>query len=151
MSVCSFRSCRPSPSTTGGSGGRLSEYCFKAARSCSLMVVRSAFANEPFKAFSQHRRRSWRYAPLPAIFPLGSILTPSAVRTKRTSVRLGRTSRHPTQVRWGTCLGLGPFFAATLICFSRYKSKTYQSSQSSSFLRLRCTMSVSLSGSYSTV
>jgi hypothetical protein len=67
--------------------------------------ILSAFANDPFRLFSQHERRLCRYAPRPASFPVKSTCTPSGRRTKRTIVRFARMVRHPTQVRWGMCFG----------------------------------------------
>jgi hypothetical protein len=67
--------------------------------------ILSAFANDPFRLFSQHERRLCRYAPRPASFPVKSTCTPSGRRTKRTIVRFARMVRHPTQVRCGMCFG----------------------------------------------
>lgn len=78
------------------------------------MVVRKAFASGPLRALSQQLRRSCRYAPRPASLPVGSIRAPSSTRTMRIRLRLGKTWRQPTQVRWGTCLGFRTPFSAIL-------------------------------------
>src|SRR3989304_1885570 len=48
-----------------------------------------------------------RWAPRPGRLPVGSGSPPAGVRTRRTSSRLAVVEPQLTQVRWGTCLGLG--------------------------------------------
>lgn len=76
---------------------------FNRARSSAVNSALSACIKAPFIPCAQHSRRSCKYAPRPANFPVGSTCTPSAVRTIRTICLFGKTSRHPTQVLWGTC------------------------------------------------
>lgn len=83
------------------------------SRSAGVRSVFKACAKAPFKPTSQHGRWSCRYAPRPAALPVGSIITPSDVFTRRIIVRLGSVILHPIQVRCGTCLVRLSFFAVT--------------------------------------
>ena len=52
-------------------------------------------------------------------YHLGQSATPSSLRVMRIKLRLGNTSRHPTQVRWGICLGFNPRLPAIVTFYQR--------------------------------
>jgi len=76
--------------------------------------VFKACARAPLSPASQHDLISWRYAPLPSNLPVGSIFTPSGVRTIRIRDRFASTCLQPTHVRCGICLTRGFAFLTIL-------------------------------------
>ncbi len=99
---------------SGARGGSVAAYARRVASACGSSGISrfNACSKRPrlSNTCSQHSRWRHKYAPRPAFLPVASASTRfAAVRTIRTSSRLGRTVRQAMHVRCGICFAMPVF------------------------------------------